>query len=170
MTYEIQNSFSNIQIDDIEKLEKEIGFLFPSDYKDFLLRHNGGSIRPENFKYVSQAGCTEKLDNITFEKSSAIYNFFGIVPPKHHSYTAVGLRIARSNILNDEKIPDDVLPIADTGTGDIIFIKLTGETSGYIYIWLHEKLVDADDSGNLPQCYNAHYIAPSFSEFLESLY
>lgn len=169
--YVIENSFPKITEIDIQSLELLIGYNLPLDYKKFLQENNGGSIRPNTFKYASFSGCTDNpSDSMILEHYHSIDFLFAISSDNSIQHTINTIRVERNYILADEKIPDDILPIASTGTGDVIFIKLTGKTSENIYLWLHYELVDGDDSGDLPQCYNSYYIASSFTEFLESLY
>lgn len=45
----------NINIEELESLEKLIGFSLPTDYKDFLLQNNGGVPSKNRIKSTSKA-------------------------------------------------------------------------------------------------------------------
>ena len=38
----LQNSFESLSCEDIAKAERTLGVVFPQEYREFLLKHNGG--------------------------------------------------------------------------------------------------------------------------------
>jgi hypothetical protein len=66
-----------------------------------------------------------------------------------------------------KRMPQNLLPIATTPSGDIICISLHGSDQGNVYIWKHEW--EADE-GEEPSYDNVYFISSNFDEFLNSLY
>lgn len=63
-----------------------------------------------------------------------------------------------------DRIPQNVIPIAITGTGDVLCLSLHGPNKGSVYFWDHNN-----ENGS-PNNDNMYLIASSFPEFLESIH
>jgi hypothetical protein len=140
----------NINKDVIKQFEENYEIAFPDDYKEFLLRFNGGSlydfessILKENF--VQEVPSLNNIEHLINEKDWYFYTFY-------------------KNYL--------ILPIAtDNDSIEIIFIGVGKENNGNIYFCntflsegnftLSEDNLDISD-GKL------HKIANSFKEFITS--
>jgi hypothetical protein len=68
----------------------------------------------------------------------------------------------------DERVPADLIPIADDAFGNNICIGWKGEREGKIYFWDHED--ELDENGDFVQDYrNVFLVANNLQEFLDNL-
>lgn len=104
----------NIQ-NHVTDMEEKYGIIFPSQYKDFLCKYNGGYTPKTTFK----AG----------KISSDIRGFYGV--------GEVGLSL--DEIAPEEWLDKNVFPIACDSFGNYIVIGLRNDSSGKIYFCDHEK-------------------------------
>lgn len=131
----------------VELLEWELGAELPSDYKEFLARHNGGRPEPDTYDFGDGGDASD------------VHRFFGL-----------GLRgvydIQKKIKVFKGRVPEMFLPIATDSGGNLVCMELTEGKVGTIYFWDHEFEADEEE----PDMSNMHFIAPSFSAFLDSLY
>jgi hypothetical protein len=123
----------------IANYEKELGFRLPEDYRQFLLKYNGGN-RPSRsgFGYKYADGKAQ---------SSAVDSFFGLgLEPTYN------LKMNQ----NPQDKPDYLLMIG-YDLGSWLGIGITSETKGQVYIWEHCRQMDVI------------LLAKSFHEFLNML-
>ncbi len=50
MKIKVSSSGPKLTPRDLDEFEREIGFALPRDYRDFLVKSNGGEPNPSNFK------------------------------------------------------------------------------------------------------------------------
>jgi len=143
---EVYKSFDPIHRVDIDKFEITTGIILPDEYVKFLLTHNGGYIRPYAF-YFDDEGIQE-LGLVNF--------FFGLI--SEESWYSLYENYQQSR----QKLPERMLPIADTGVGNLICISLSGIDCGNIFYMLHEIIPENED--------NIRYVASSLTEFRDSLF
>lgn len=133
---------------DVKSLEKELGFLLPSKYREFLLSYNGGRPIPADFP----------ITGFPNNPSGGIQIFLGI-DRKYNSSN-----IAWSYKILSKRIPTFFLPIAGTDVGNLVCLAIGGENEGKVYLWDHEN-------EHTPPTYrNVYLIADSFQAFLNSIY
>lgn len=145
----------NITLSQIEEIEQYVGLIFPQQYKEHLLKHNGGRCEPNVFEFITDTG---KLN------SSCINWFLAIYDGNYDNLKGA----IESYKIEEKRMPIHILPIADDPGGNAICISTSGADEGYIYFWDHEQEVDytiSDDSDYS----NLFFIAKSFNEFLSSL-
>lgn len=138
----------------IEVIEKFIGLDFPSEYKDHLLKHNGGQPSPNVFSFEEYG----KLTDSCVDWLLAIYE---------GEYDNLKNYIDTYKI-QEKRMPLHILPIAHDPGGNLICISCDYDNKGSIYFWDHEKEVDynlSDDSDYS----NLYLIANSFDEFIDGL-
>ncbi|AOF52334.1 SMI1/KNR4 family protein [Rodentibacter caecimuris] len=115
-----------VTVGDINALERQIGFSLPQDYRDFLLRYNGGSPLASLFN-----------DNIEIDY------FYNLVTDNRE--------LQLSEIF--ERLPNYGLPIAVTFAGDLLILAPKGEIFFFdIEIFCDDEgefLSDIDDE---PEC------------------
>ena len=129
----------------IARVERELGFDLPADYREFLERQNGG--KPElNFydrqvtvRYFYSAGPTD--DEYVDDLETAARNYW---PPSRPG----------------DPIDPSFLPIGENVFGNVICLKVRGEDYGAVYFWDHELAVSVGPYTR---------VTDSFSEFFESL-
>ncbi|MCI8575918.1 MAG: SMI1/KNR4 family protein [Bacilli bacterium] len=108
--------FENYDVEnEISKVESHYSFVFPQQYKDFLLKYNGGFTPKTKFK----------ANGI----SSDIKGFYG--------FGTVELSIKREFI--EEWIPNKLFPIACDSFGNYILISIAGDKYGNIFFSDHEQ-------------------------------
>jgi hypothetical protein len=99
---------------DVQSLEMAIHAVLPYDYRQFLLRYNGGYPEPRGF-----CGGTEVLDC-----------FFGFCQKSRCLWCEY---YACRDVL-----PDSVIPIADDPGGNYISLAVYKPDCGKVYFWDHE--------------------------------
>lgn len=126
----------------ISLVEDQVGYEFPEDYREFLLKYNGG-LADEGVFDIPGRG-----------QSSVI--FFGINTKKSHSDLVLNFNDYRF------RLPEKSIPIGfDPGGNLICLVLIDGEWK--VYFWDHEKENDP------PAVCNMVLLNESFSEFIHSL-
>jgi len=121
--------FESISNKDIEKFEKQLGYSLPEDYRQFLLKYNGGD--PYLISYRS---------HLNEEKETEIVCFFGIDNKFDPSYMGIDNYSRNANNLlfmwsNYQALcgmPNHILYIADSSITAIL-MSVGPEDYGYIY-------------------------------------
>jgi hypothetical protein len=154
---------------DLSAFEQENKVLLPSDYRAFLLKHNGGEPQPADFDYSDG---TELM-------SGGVQEFFAIyIKPETETGLSPNLNLASQfriyKRMGIPRMPDELMPIGDNGGGNKICLCVSGEHTGCIYYWDHEMECTGggtyEDGTPITMWDNCHFVANSFTEFLDSLY
>ena len=141
MKPQITSNNDSIQPEDILQLEKVIGRPFPTQYRAFLLEHNGGQPEPDLID----------IDGAPFSGTNV------------HVLHGIKARIVSSNILwhwenrNGWK-EHQLLPIAHDAFGHAFGLVLDDDDYGHIYYF---------DSREIPP--KPYFIAKDFDEFLSKI-
>ena len=148
MSIKVNNCARQLELSDMSNIESMIGGVLPNQYKNFLLQFNGG--RPESSVF--------KIEGLENNPVGKIQVFLGI-----------DREIESSNIdwnydVFKGRVPSDILPIARTGTGDLICIGIKENKFGKIYFW------DMVNETNEYDYSNVYYLRNSFDEFIADLY
>ncbi|WBS02565.1 SMI1/KNR4 family protein [Pseudoduganella sp. SL102] len=134
--------------ENIGEFEKKIGFTLPSDYKEFLLRQNGG-IPDRSLIKIPSLG------------KKVVQSLFALVNP------VVAYTVDHNLDLYKNRMPQDMLPVANDPAGNLYIMKVgAGGDFGNIYFWNHELEADGEKQ---PYLENITYIANSFNDFLLGL-
>lgn len=134
---------------EMQDIERNIGHVLPSDYREFLMDFGGYSF--SNVRYP-----VKKEENEV--KTAELSYFYGLKV----GTTADLLRTYRGDVANQVMAPE-LLPIATSGAGSRICLFLTGEREGSVHFWRQEQAVVPYDYSNL------YAIANSFDEFMNVL-
>jgi cell wall assembly regulator SMI1 len=145
----IIDSFPAINEAVIQQFERQLGKDLPSEYRAFLLTHNGGRPRPAEFPMTGD----------TLNPSGTIHWFFGINNSRHYD-------LRRNYRVYQDRIPTNFLPIAADPGGNLICLAVAGEDRGTVYFWDHDYEALEDEVANYE---NVYFIANSFTELLNSL-
>jgi hypothetical protein len=138
----------------IEAVEKFVGLSFPKEYKEHLLRYNGGRCSPSVFNFVENGE----------ETSSAVDWFFSIYDGEYDNLVDY-INIYKKD---KERLPVRMLPIAHDSGGNLVCISCSGADEGKVFFWDHEK---EDLPGILNDEYaNMYLVANSFTQFLNELH
>jgi hypothetical protein len=146
---EVIESHSPTNIVEIKRFEELIQAKLPEDYKQFLLKNNGGHPIRKAFKLIEPIN--EK------NKEASIAWFYAL-------YNGEVCNITTEFRTSREQIPDELLPIA-YGHGGEICLGVNGEYYGKLYYWTtNYSFWTVDD-------YNYLYlIANSFTDFINGLF
>ena len=132
----------------ISDFERKIGSKLPDDYKNFLLKYNGGQPCPNSFKFISNkddGSSVDKFLSLGKEKYSNLLKYY--------------------NIYKD-RIPSGFIPIAHDAGGNLILMGANSDNNK-IYFWEHEMEVD---EGDIPDMSNVYLISQSFSAFINNFH
>ena len=139
------NRFGRLSLSKLKEFEASKSVELPNDYKEFLLKHNGGRPNPSANR----------------NPPTNIQWIYGLHNGK--SWASLDHNI---NILR-HRIPEDTLPIANDGLGNVFLISLHKDTFGEVWFWDHEK---ESNEGKASFFSNIIKAASSFKEFLEGLF
>jgi hypothetical protein len=143
-----------LNISQIEEMEKYAGLIFPQEYKDHLLLYNGGKCIPNIFKFDENGKC-----------SYSIIDWFLAIYDGEYDSLKKEIDIFKKEI---KRMPLQMLPIAHDPGGNLICISCETEDKGYIYFWDHENEVDYSKSNDRDYS-NLYYITNCFSAFISDL-
>ncbi len=145
----IEQSLEPISKETFLSIEKKFNFTFPSDYKEFLLKHNGGIPSHQYFSTIDG-----KIEEI-------LSRFLSISSNEEDNLVdeIEGITLA-------EQLPSDLIPIAITlGGDDRVVLAISGENYGKVFHWAWSE---EDDNHNASYNY-IRLVANSFDSFLEKL-
>lgn len=145
---------------EIKAFEKHIGHKLPSEYRSFLLEHNGGHPDPDAFSFDSGRG----------EEENIVLCFFPMRNVKLGNVDVIGLNGLRKwpvhcawddlqkDLVNlyETELEHPLLPIGTDGSSNYFCIILDGKQSGSVVFLDHETA-------------EATLLADSFDAFLELL-
>jgi len=153
---------------DVAAFEQENKVLLPADYRECLLKHNGGEPQPANFDFSDGTELT----------GSAVQEFYAIyTKPETETGLSYNLNLARTfrtyKRMGAPRMPNELIPIgADVGDNQIC-LCVSGEHTGCIYYWDHELECTGgtyEDGTPVTMWENCFFVANSFTEFLDSLH
>jgi hypothetical protein len=146
----IRDSFPQVDEARIRAFERALGISLPHDYRQFLLRSNGGRPDPAEFAITGEP----------LNPSGTIHYFFGI-------HDGPNYNLGRKYAVYRERIPADLFPIAGDPGGNIICLAIRGDNVGSVYFWDHDY--EALE-GEVPDYSNVYFIADSFGSMLNNLW
>ncbi len=134
----------------LQKLEKEIGFPLPEDYREFLKDYGGYGFWDTVFSFANMP------DRRTWWGVGTFYGVIASSPfdllMRHHSF------------VDNELMGPELLPIMDEGGDhDPICLFLGGDKKGTVHLFYEEEFDFPYDYSNL------YHIADSFDEFIQML-
>jgi hypothetical protein len=147
----IYDSFSPVTEDEIAEFEDKHNLLLPTDYKEFLLQHNGGRPEPNMFP----------IRDFPYDTHGLMGWFYGIDDD-------FDLSLAENIETHTGRIPDDLIPIGHDPGGNLICLGVAGQAEGKVFFWYHGDEVEIR-AEERPSYYNVYAVADSFTEFIESL-
>jgi hypothetical protein len=154
---EIKEPEIAINLEDIANLEKKLNICFPEDYKQHLLKYNGGHPIKDGYPLI------EYIDNDPNDNSADIAWFLAIYNGEHNNF----LRDYNTFKIWQKRMPDELVSIGCGSGGDQICISVKGNNYGKVYFWNHDWECE---EGEEPDYSNVHLIANSFTDFINSLY
>ncbi|MBX7215663.1 MAG: SMI1/KNR4 family protein [Candidatus Kapabacteria bacterium] len=152
-------AFSNVEAsinnENIEEIEISVGLQFPQEYKDHLLKYNGGQCEPNMFSFYENNHLT----------SSCVDWFLAIYDGEFDNLKWY-INLYK---VKEKRMPFHIIPIAHDPGGNLICISCNGYDYGKIYFWDHEKevdyLIEGDDNYS-----NLYLIANNLADFFNGLH
>jgi len=147
MAFEMVGTGAMVSELEIRRAEKRIGVIFPPEYREFLLKYNGG--RPVA-KYF-------QIPESEFRNVGKVLDFFGLDDPVESCNIDWNCEVYK------KRIPSGFLPIACEDGGNIVCIRSAPPDLGAIYYWNH------DFEGASLSYKSLYKISSSLNEFLTNL-
>ena len=152
----IEGANNQVTIDDIKKVEKELNINLPEDYKQYLVKYNGGHPIKDSFPLIE----IYDFDRYGWGKSTIydceINRFHAICDDYYDNFV-------KSNKYKVD-ILDNFIIIGGSSGGDSICINVEkGKDYGKIYYSGHDWDIGPDFASHA-------LIANSFTDFINSLY
>lgn len=149
---ELNSRNKNVTIAEINLLEKEMDIILPADYKEFLMKNNGGI--PEGIQMFSFCEMDPENGKI-YDMEADIQNFSSISE----------IPFFYKNLVGAGAIPAKYISIACDSCGNEILLCVNEfENYGKVFFGNHEVYKPGTNYFNLS------LVADSFSEFLEKIY
>lgn len=145
----VKESEKQLTSEELEDAEKRLHVAFPSEYREFLLKHNGGRPTPKSFEFKDTHG----------NDSDSLIHFFLAI---YNGYDD-NLEIEYRARVEEDRLLPHFVPIANDPFGNLICLSVAGEDLGKVYFWDHE--IEPETAGYE----NMSLIADSFTEFLNKL-
>jgi hypothetical protein len=146
----LEDTRSPISEEDLAALERQLESPLPPEYAAFLRTQNGGSPTPDTVTVQAwpQGGPDTDV--------RMLYGYGS--DPRGDTYD---LRWNLDCYVG--RMPSGLLPIATTSCGDQLCLWLTGDLRGAVVLWDHQA------EHHPPTHSNLHFVAPSFTAFLDLL-
>ncbi len=151
--------YGTVNINQIRMLEKNISVIFPKEYSEFIVSHNGASLVIDSFDFYDEVHKRDSRESIAFIKVKNIQE------------TICDLLKQSTNDLEDTDIfkcynyfDKKLIPFGDTGGGDYICFdyRLHSQDNPPIVLWCHDN---CDENWN-----RVSFVAKSFEDFINMLY
>jgi hypothetical protein len=155
MPVQFKNPKPKLSEAEIDKAEIAIGVKFPSDYRSFLLRTNGGRPSPDEFDILWEPD----RSSLGWRRSMVDW-FLSIYDGQYSNlveYNTVDFR---------NRIPRDTIATAYDPGGNLILMGVGDDNNGKIFFWVKDHEVE---EGEVPGYDNVAPLANSLHEFLDSL-
>lgn len=112
-------NYKSISIDTIERMEDRLQITLPDDYKQFVLKYDGGYPHPNHFKVDEKVEILNNLLSLDENETDNIYE-----------------------VLEDlqNRIGDQLIPFAEDGFGNLLCFDYSADKT--IVFWDHEKNYD----------------------------
>ena len=135
---------------DLQGVEQRYGLKFPLDYRQFLLRFNGGKPDKCLFRFKGKRVYSECVHYFLSMSDNPDISF--------HVYY-------KSYKIDSKRLQPDVIPVAFDPGGNLICLSVAGKNVGTVFFWDHEQ--ETSERGEFGK--NQRVIAGSFREFLGGL-
>lgn len=141
---ENKNEFGKLQEVELRDFEWTNNIKLPVDYRDFLLRFNGGKPSLDR---------NERPDTV-------VTYILGMHNGEYYASLYKHIDMFKN------RLPVSTFPIATDPFGNLFIMSLHPEGHGHIYFWDHEGEPEYQDGHYTDNC---SFVAYSFTEFINSL-
>lgn len=142
---------------DLARFEQAHGLVIPAAYRAFLLKHNGGSPSPENFRVAMEIRPHTRRSQTRLFGTAV--EFFLSLDADEVSIRAVWPYVTEG------RMQVGLFPTADCG-GDLLCLSTRGDTRDQVFYWFSDEEYDARAEGDR----NLYFVAPTLEDFLERLH
>lgn len=142
------DTYNNLSPKDIKGFEIINNVKLTNNYKEFLLKWNGGTPEPTIFVISEEVG------------PSAMNYFYSIGDIENDNDLEECLDIY------EFRLPTGFISIGDDAGGNAILLGVSEPHYDHIYFWDHENESDLDE----PDMSNMHFLADNIWSFLDKLY
>ena len=149
-----EKTHPSIDVADITKLEEQFEINFPDEYRNHLLRYNGGMPKPDIFSFVEDGKNTD----------SRVSFFYGIKSGDYDDLLDALLVFKGDH----KRMPSQIIPIAEDAFGNVICVSSGDRDYGHVYFWDHEREVNYNLSNDNDYS-NLYFIAVDINTFLTNL-
>lgn len=153
MPVQILDELGPLAETELAAAEQTLRVQLPPDYRNFLLKHNGGRPKPDRF-------------NIDWrpEQKAAAVGPWSMLSWFFSVHAGRSCNLLRSNTVSFAgRLPADTLAIGEDPGGDLLLIRTAGPQRGALLFWVME--MEAQD-GETPTEDNVGFVADSFDDFL----
>lgn len=147
------NPYGPIEAEDIERFERTLPSKLPGDYRDYLLKFNGG-----DFEKTSVPANKEKEDTYSISEFFALYRGPEASRLEQHWDLAGYYDLADFSHLTKA-----YLAFAMSGTGDVFLLKFA---TGEVLVYLHDSVDDTPVEGPRGTLVR---LAGSFADFVSRM-
>ncbi len=135
----------------LEALEAKLRLKLPAAYRAWLLRFNGGTPVPGEFKYKTEEGPYT---------DSRVAFFYAVYDGEYENFEKqfINYKVTQRRML------DNLIPFARDPFGNCLCLSISGADEGAVYFWDHEE------EPATPSYANCHLIADTFDEFIGGLH
>jgi hypothetical protein len=152
MDFQLNESYEPITSEKINNLENKTDINIPLNYKEFLLKNNGGYPKKRGFLYRVQ----------TNGRRAVVNKFLGIHDGENNNL----YKYLITYKIREKRLPSNLIPIANDPGGNLICLSINGEDVGKVYFWDHD--LEAEE-GQEPDYSNVYFIADCIEDFLKDL-
>lgn len=155
MDVKITGSEKQLTEDELRRAESVIGATLPKEYRQFLLKHNGGRPDPADFR-------------ITWKDRERLARGWRIstVGDFHSIYDGQALNLLEDFKFYRERLPKDMLAVARDPGGNAIVLGLAGENRGKVFFWINNLPAEFEETDFA----NLGFVADNFDALLNSLF
>ena len=137
---------------EIETLENRYNIRLHRDHKRLLLLCNGGQTDK----------CLSHFKNNGTIKRCILNWLLSISDDEYDNLE----RYIKTFKINQKRLPDNLIPIANDPGGNLFCISTHGDDEGKIYFWEHEFEVEDDQKPNYS---NVFFVANNLENFIDNL-
>lgn len=144
----------------IAAFEQEYSVKLPSSYRKFMMEFNGGTCVPNHFFWED--------DYYEAGVADSYVELFSPISHGEHDYKYSLQSQFKTYKIDEKRVPDNCIPIADLVCGDLLLISTTGIDEGFVYFWDHGNEIDFINN-NSEEIGDMFLVNKDFSSFLASL-
>jgi hypothetical protein len=154
-----KNYYGGITEEHVIHFEQQIGARLPEEYRQFLIRYNGGQFEKKDIRF---------FNHFTETKQFADLNCLHGISSENNKMMGVVLQSSSS------RQPPQVIVIGNNSGTGLFCLAVRGENYGKIYFWdaqiIYGYIEEEEEASEAERdMNNVFWLADSFHEFIEKL-